>query len=40
VLRGGAVIAVIDLDSPEPDRFDALDARGIEALAAIAATAI
>ena len=35
VLREGAVIAVIDLDSPEPDRFDAADARGIEALAAL-----
>lgn len=34
VLRGGAVIAVIDLDSPSPARFDADDAAGIEALAA------
>ena len=33
VLHGGAVIAVIDLDSPEPARFDADDAAGIEALA-------
>ena len=40
VLRGGAVIAVIDLDSPEPARFDADDARGIEALAAAIAAAI
>ena len=39
VLRHGTVIAVIDLDSPEPARFDAADAAGIEALArAIAAT--
>ena len=35
VLREGATIAVIDLDSPEPGRFDAEDARGIEALAAL-----
>ena len=34
VVRGGAVIAVIDLDSPELARFDAEDAAGIEALAA------
>ena len=33
VKRGGAVIAVIDLDSPVPSRFDADDAAGIEALA-------
>lgn len=33
VLRGGAVIAVIDLDSPLPARFDADDARGLERLA-------
>ncbi|MEW6576681.1 MAG: GAF domain-containing protein [Pseudomonadota bacterium] len=33
VKRDGAVIAVIDLDSPLPARFDAEDARGIEALA-------
>lgn len=38
VLRDGDVIAVIDLDSPFPARFDAEDAGGIEALAeAIAA---
>ena len=38
VVRDGAVIAVIDLDSPTPARFDADDATGIEALAqAIAA---
>ncbi len=40
VLRGGTVIAVIDLDSPEPARFDADDAAGIEALAAAIAAAI
>lgn len=33
VTRDGAVIAVIDLDSPLPARFDGDDARGIEALA-------
>lgn len=33
VLRDGGVIAVIDLDSPSPSRFDEEDARGIEALA-------
>ena len=40
VLREGNVIAVIDLDSPEPGRFDAEDARGIEALAALIALRI
>jgi L-methionine (R)-S-oxide reductase len=33
VWREGQVIAVIDLDSPEPGRFDAEDSAGIEALA-------
>ena len=33
IRRGRRVIAVIDLDSPEPGRFDAEDAAGIEALA-------
>lgn len=37
VVRDGAVIAVIDLDSPELARFDAEDADGIEALAALLA---
>jgi GAF domain-containing protein len=40
VLRGGAVIAVIDLDSPDLARFDAEDAAGIEALAAAIAASI
>lgn len=40
VMRGGQVIAVIDLDSPEPGRFDADDAAGIEALAARIAPSI
>lgn len=35
VLREGAVVAVIDLDSPTPARFTEADARGIEALAAL-----
>lgn len=33
VRRDGAVIAVIDLDSPLPARFKSADAEGIEALA-------
>ncbi len=33
VRRDGMVIAVIDLDSPSPARFDTEDAAGIEALA-------
>jgi GAF domain-containing protein len=36
----GAVVAVIDLDSPTPARFTAEDAAGIEALAALLATRI
>lgn len=40
VLRGGEVIAVIDLDSPSPARFDAEDAAGIEALARLLSTRI
>lgn len=35
VFRGGAVVAVIDLDSPRVGRFDTEDACGIEALAAL-----
>jgi GAF domain-containing protein len=37
VIRDGEVTAVIDLDSPRPARFDADDAAGIEALAALVA---
>jgi GAF domain-containing protein len=37
VLREGEVIAVIDLDSPLPSRFDAEDQAAIEALAALVA---
>ena len=40
VLRGGAVIAVIDLDSPRTARFDAEDRAGIEALAQILSSRI
>ena len=40
VKRGGVVIAVIDLDSPDLARFDAEDARGIELLAAAISSAI
>jgi L-methionine (R)-S-oxide reductase len=40
VLRGGEVVAVIDLDSPRPGRFDAEDQAGIEALAALVSARI
>lgn len=40
VKRGGQVIAVIDLDSPVLNRFDADDAAGIEALASAIAESI
>ena len=40
VVRDGAVIAVIDLDSPSPSRFDARDAAGVELLAAMLAARI
>ena len=40
VKRDGQVIAVIDLDSPEPARFDAADAAGLEGLAAAIADCI
>ena len=35
ILRDGAVIAVIDLDSPSPARFDLNDQAGVEKLAAL-----
>lgn len=38
VMVGGAVVAVIDLDSPLAGRFDEDDAAGIEALASLIAT--
>lgn len=40
ILRDGVVIAVLDLDSPEPARFDAADAAGCEALATLLASRI
>lgn len=40
VFKDGALIAVIDLDSPEPARFDAEDAAGIETLAAAISSVI
>ena len=40
VIRDGEVIAVIDLDSPRPGRFDAEDQAGIEALANLLARRI
>ena len=40
VARDGVVIAVIDLDSPLPARFDADDQAGFEALAALLAPRI
>ena len=40
VRRDGAVLAVIDLDSPLPARFDAADQAGIEALAELAVSRI
>ena len=35
LFTGDTLIGVFDLDSPEPDRFDAEDQAGLEALAAI-----
>lgn len=35
IVRDGAVIAVLDLDSPHASRFDAEDAAGCEALAGL-----
>lgn len=37
IKHDGKVVAVIDLDSPEPDRFTSEDAEGVEALAALLA---
>jgi L-methionine (R)-S-oxide reductase len=33
LVRDGELLGVFDLDSPEPDRFDADDQRGLEAIA-------
>ncbi len=35
ILRGGRLLGVLDLDSPVHGRFDASDARGLEALVAV-----
>lgn len=40
VVREGEVVAVIDLDSPSPARFDREDAAGIERLAQVVANRI
>jgi GAF domain-containing protein len=40
IVRDGALVAVLDLDSPLPARFDAGDAAGCEALARIIAERI
>lgn len=40
VIRDGHVVAVIDLDSPKPARFDADDQTGIETLAALLANRV
>ena len=40
ILRDGNVIAVLDLDSPVPDRFEAADAAGCEAIARLIADRI
>ena len=38
LVAGGRLLGVLDLDSPLPARFDAEDARGCEAIAALLAT--
>jgi L-methionine (R)-S-oxide reductase len=40
LIRDGQLLGVVDLDSPTPSRFDAADAAGCEALAAILAVRI
>ncbi len=40
VVHDGRLIGVLDLDSPEPARFDAADAAGCEALMAVLASRI
>lgn len=37
IVRDGVLLGVLDLDSPLPARFDAVDAAGVEALAAMLA---
>jgi L-methionine (R)-S-oxide reductase len=34
LIRGGALLGVLDLDSPRPGRFDQDDARGLEGMVA------
>lgn len=40
IIQDGAVIGVLDLDSPTPSRFDEEDARGGEAIASLLASRI
>ncbi|OYY89883.1 MAG: hypothetical protein B7Y45_09975 [Sphingomonas sp. 28-66-16] len=40
IIRAGALIGVLDLDSPKAARFDGEDAAGVEALAALLAARI
>jgi GAF domain-containing protein len=40
IVRGGQLVAVLDLDSPETGRFDREDAAGCEAIAALLAQRI
>lgn len=40
IMRGARVVAVIDLDSPTPGRFDDEDAAGMQALAQLVSVAI
>ncbi|MCC4608357.1 GAF domain-containing protein [Xanthomonas campestris] len=40
LVRGDALIGVLDLDSPELDRFDADDQRGLEAIAQVFVNAL
>jgi GAF domain-containing protein len=40
IVRAGVVVAVIDLDAPLPARFDAEDAVGVEAIAAMLAARV
>ena len=35
LVKNGQLIGVLDIDSPEPARFDVIDQRGIETIAAI-----
>jgi GAF domain-containing protein len=39
LMHAGRVVGVLDLDSPEPGRFDAADAAGLEQVAALFCTA-